>query len=200
MKRLFMTAAAAACLAAGFGTAPATAQVEQFVGEIRILPYDFCPRGWTQAHGQLLAISQNDALYSLYGTTFGGDGRTTFAVPDFRGRTAMGIGSGPGLTQRIQGQKFGQETHRLTLNEMPSHKHLVQGTTAEPNTGSLNGGSWGNFATLGNDSYNQGGPLDQTARDDTISMTGGDQSHPNIQPVSVLQHCVALVGIYPSRD
>ncbi|MEO1038159.1 MAG: tail fiber protein [Pseudomonadota bacterium] len=199
MKRLLMTVAAAASLTAGIGAAPASAQ-EPFLGEVRILPYGFCPRGWTEADGKLLPVSQFDALFSLYGTTFGGDGRTTFGVPDFRGRSPMGIGSGPGLTTRQQGQKPGVETVTLTVAQMPSHNHRVQGTTSAPNTGTLNGNSWGNFATVGNDAYHSGGTLDLTARTDTIGMTGGSQSHPNIQPVLVLRHCLATIGTYPSRN
>jgi microcystin-dependent protein len=197
MKKLFLTAVSAALVTLGAG-AGANAQ-EAILGEMRILPYTFCPQGWALADGSLIAISQNDALFSIYGTTYGGDGITTFALPDMRGRMAMNHGQGPGLTPRVLGQRFGQETVTLTLNEMPRHNHTLRGTSAAPNSRSLQNASWGDFQGTFN-AYTAGGALDQTARGDAVSVTGGSQAHQNIQPVLVLRHCVAMFGVYPPRN
>jgi len=197
MKKFLLTAVSAALMSLGAGAA-ANAQ-EAVLGEMRILPYTFCPQGWALADGSLIAISQNEALFSLYGTTYGGDGRTTFALPDMRGRMAMNHGQGPGLTPRILGQRFGQETVTLMLSEMPQHNHTLRGTSAAPNSRSLQNASWGDFQGTF-DAYTANGPLDQTARADAVSNQGGNQGHYNIQPVLVLRHCVALFGVYPPRS
>lgn len=197
MKKLILTAVSAALVSLGAGPV-ATAQ-EPILGEMRILPYTFCPEGWALADGSLIAISQNEALYSIYGATYGGDGRTTFALPDMRGRMAMNHGQGPGLTPRLLGQKFGQETVTLTVNEMPRHNHVLRGTSAPPNSRTLQNASWGDFQGTF-DAYTANGTLDQTARTDAVSTTGGSQAHQNIQPALALRHCVAVYGIYPPRN
>ncbi|MEO1038157.1 MAG: tail fiber protein [Pseudomonadota bacterium] len=200
MKRLLMAAAAAASLAAGLQAAPASAQQDNFIGEVRIFPYpSFCPRSWTPAHGQLLSIAQNTALFSLYGTTFGGDGRSTFGVPDLRGRAPMGEGRGPGLTARIQGQKFGSEQVTLTVAQMPAHNHYVRASSAGANSASFANAGWGSFGSAFA-AYRSGGTLDQQANSSALSMAGGDQPHFNMQPSLVLRYCVATEGLYPSRS
>lgn len=195
-------------LAAGINATATPAAAQEFwLGQIVMGGWNFCPRTTTGADGQLLAISQYTALFSLYGTMYGGDGRTTFALPDLRGRVAMHAGNGPGLTPRLQGQKFGTETVTLTQSQMPSHNHLM-----------LVNNNGGDKRRPGNDylSYStltEGLPPDQvekmyatapTAGDaldsNSITNTGGNQSHPNIQPVQVVRYCVVLQGIFPSRN
>lgn len=156
---------------------------EPFIGEIRMFGFNFCPRGWTGADGQLLAISSNTALFSLYGTIYGGDGRTTFGLPDLRGRVPMHAGSGPGLSTYAQGQKGGVEGVTLTTAQMPAHNHTyVMLTNGMGNTDGIPqraGGGEQNIAT---------------------SDTGGGQSHENRQPYLVIRYCVALTGTFPSRN
>lgn len=200
MKKLLIgaTSAVAALLCSTLIAAPSQAQ-EPIVGEMRILPYTFCPRGWALADNSLLSISSNTTLFSLYGTTYGGDGVQTFALPDMRGRMAVGVGDGPALTPRIQGQRFGNESITLLVSQLPTHTHQLIGTSSAPNSRGLNNATWGDFGGVF-DAYNQGGTLDQTARADAMTNAGGNQPHYNIQPALVLRHCVATVGIYPSRN
>lgn len=198
MKKDLLRAAVAACLGAGLLAAPALAQ-EPIIGEMRILPYSFCPQGWALADGALIAITQNEALYSLYGTTYGGDGVNTFALPDMRSRMAMGQGAGPGLTPRTQGQQLGAENVTLTQATMPAHSHDLRATADAPNSRGLQNASWGDFGTQFN-AYNSGGPLDTQARTDAVTFAGASQAHNNIQPALALRHCVALFGIFPSPN
>jgi microcystin-dependent protein len=199
MKRIAMLATLAVALAAGAGAnSTATAQ-EPYVGEIRIYPYNFCPRGWSQANGQLIAISSNDVLFSLYGTTFGGDGRTSFGLPDLRGRAPMGIGQGPGLTRRMQGQILGVDTVTLTVDELPAHRHAIRGTSAPGNTGSMNNAGFADATGL-IDTYLASGPLSVSTRSNAIADSGGNLAHENRQPSIALRYCIAMFGIYPSRN
>ena len=122
----FAAMTAPLALAMGITTAPTTASAQDpYLGQLMIVGFNFCPRGWANADGQLLAINSNSALFSLFGTMYGGDGRTSFGLPDLRGRVPMHAGSGPGLTLRREGQKFGQERVTLTIPEMPSHNHQI---------------------------------------------------------------------------
>ena len=146
--------------------------------------------------GQLLSISQYTALFSLLGTTFGGDGRTTFALPDLRGRSPMGQGSGPGLTPRTQGQKLGSETNTITANQMPSHSHSLRGLEEDANSDELSG----NFLAHGVTAYRSASTPDGTANGQSISASGGGQPVNNIQPTLVLRYCIATQGVFPSRN
>ncbi|MEM1269606.1 MAG: tail fiber protein [Bacteroidota bacterium] len=175
---------------------------EPFIGEIRMFAGDFAPRGWAFCDGQLLATSQNDALFSLLGTIYGGDGRTTFGLPDLRGRVPVHAGSGPALTPRPLGQKSGFETVTLTTNEMPVHNHNMNvrnepGTSPDP-SGRILAGS----ARVGRnsrvDTPYAGTPDTNMAND--VSLVGGSQSHTNIQPFLAVHYIIALVGIFPSRN
>lgn len=173
---------------------------EPFVGEIRMFAGNFAPRGWAFCDGQLLAVSQNDALFSLLGTIYGGDGRTTFGLPDLRGRIPIHAGSGPGLSPRRLGQKAGSEKVTLTINELPSHTHPLTATTGaavgrDPVSAQNSNLSPG---VAGGDGYArrfQGVPLSSQA----ITMVGGSQSHANLQPFLCVNFIIALFGIYPSR-
>lgn len=166
---------------------------EPFIGEIRMFAGNFAPRGWALCDGQLMAISQNDALFSLFGTIYGGDGRTTFALPDLRGRAPMHLGSGPGLTPYTIGARGGAESVTLSSNQLPVHTHGVQ-ASAFPAT-SRDGAD----QVLAQGDTNLYGP---TADGDIAGpvAVGGSQSHTNLMPYQCLNFIVALVGIYPSRS
>jgi len=165
---------------------------------IRLFPYNFAPRGFAYCNGQLLPIAQNTALFSLLGTTYGGNGQTTFALPDLRGRVALSSGQGPGLSNYDLGQFGGEETVTLTNVEVPVHNHLVvahnsNGAYARPQgrvPGRLSGGTTG-YAAASNGA---------TMAPATITPTGGGQPHTNVQPYLTLNYCIALEGIFPSRN
>lgn len=195
MKKLILAAAtlAGTCLLPG----AAQAQAVPYVGQIMATGANFCPRGWTEAHGQLLPISQNDALFSLYGTIYGGDGRTTFGIPDLRGRMITDDGQGSGLTEHRIGQKFGADTVTLTVSNLPSHTHGFGVSTSEPNTPQVNNATLATFPSR--PAYATATNLTASLANQTISHTGGNQSINIQQPYIVLKWCVALFGVYPSR-
>ncbi len=170
-----------------------------YLGEIMIVGFGFAPRGWAECDGQLLPIAQNTALFSLLGTTFGGDGRTTFALPDLRGRTAIHEGTGAGLTNRRWGAKGGVETHTLTTSQIPSHTHTGRAYAGQANQrdpgGNVPAKEPANVTALYSD-QTPDTSLDAAA----IANTGGSQSHPNMQPFLTLLHCIATTGIFPSRN
>ena len=173
------------------------ADTEPYIGEIQQYGANFCPRGWAPTNGQLLSIAQNTALFSIIGTIYGGDGRTTFALPDLRGRIILGMGTAPGLSTRRLGQKAGLESVTLNINEIPSHQHDYSFTVKEGRgvktdaTDSLLAES-GIFRDNGNI---------KTLASQITNNTGSTQAHTNIQPYLVTTYRVALVGfIYPSRS
>lgn len=163
-----------------------------FLGELRWISFNFAPKGWTFANGQLLLINQNQALFALFGTTYGGDGRTTFGLPDLRGRAAISFGAG-----FTQGEKGGEYAHTVIVSEMPGHNHVLNvstdnGTTNDP-TGAV-------FANTGGPNL-YGGTSSLTAvSPGTISNVGGSQPHENKQPYLVINCIVALQGIFPSQN
>ncbi|MEO1038161.1 MAG: tail fiber protein [Pseudomonadota bacterium] len=197
MKRLLMTATAAAALVAGL--APSANAQDAYLGEVRIFANTFCPAGWMRTDGQLLSPGSYPALFSLFGDIYGGNGVSTFALPDIRGRSPMHVGTGPGLTTRFQSQMLGLEDVVLIESEMPIHTHTIRASSAAPNTGSLNNAGWGDFGASF-PAFNSGGPLDQTARSDVMSYEGGGYPHENMQPNTVLRFCISLDGIYPPRN
>ena len=178
---------------------PAQAQDEPFIGDIRMVGFNFCPVGWAPAAGQLLPIAQNQALFSLYGTMYGGDGRTTFALPDLRGRTPIAAGQSPGMSNYPQGMKGGAEVVTLTTNEMPSHSHATT-TTATENWVELSSQQGSTQGTR--ERRNGGNPIDEPPPNVSVTLgnTGGSQAHENRTPYMTIQACVALVGIFPSRN
>jgi microcystin-dependent protein len=200
MSRIVKSAGALALAIALTGTAgvrPAAAQDEPFLGQIMMVGYTFCPRGWTEADGQLLPISSNSALFSLYGTTYGGDGRTTFALPDLRGRVPMHTGSGPGLSPRQMGQAGGTETNTLTAGNMPAHSHSLNALSANGTTPAPGGNL---IAGAGREVIYGSGTPDAQMSGNAIGSAGGGQAVNNLQPFQVVRYCVALQGIYPSRN
>jgi microcystin-dependent protein len=164
---------------------------EPFLAEIRIVSFNFAPKGWAMTNGQLMPINQNQALFSLLGTTFGGDGRVNFALPDLRGRVPIHFGSG-----FILGQKGGEQAHTITMAEMPTHSHIVNGSTP---VGTLNNGSGNVFGVSQAPVYN--GPLNLTTLiPSSITNVGGSQAHLNMQPFLTLTTVIALQGIFPSQN
>lgn len=168
---------------------------EPFVGEIRMFAGNFAPRGWAFCDGQLLAVSQNDALFSLLGTIYGGDGRTTFGLPDLRGRIPIHAGTGPGLSPRRLGAKGGAEKVTLTVNQLPSHGHTLQASTAlatqESPADNVTAQPTGAI-------YSNIGPF-VGLNANAMSKVGGSRSHTNEMPFLCIHFIIALVGIYPSR-
>ncbi len=162
---------------------------EPFLSEIRIMSFVFAPKGWALCNGQLLPINQNQALFSLLGTTFGGDGRVNFALPDLRGRTPIHVGSSHTL-----GERGGEQAHTLSIAELPEHLHLVQGSA---DTGSQQDAVSNVLATTPGRIYTDAVSL-VALRADTVTNVGGSQAHLNMQPFLTLSCCIALQGIFPS--
>ncbi|MBA3805830.1 MAG: phage tail protein [Acidobacteria bacterium] len=168
---------------------------EPFLGEIRIMSFNFAPKGWAMCNGQFLPINQNQALFSLLGTMYGGNGQTNFALPDLRGNVPIHVGSG-----HTQGQKAGEQAHTLTLSEMPLHTHVLNAST--------------NTAAVSDPATNQGGLVYGKApqalyanasslvvmNSTAVTNVGGSQAHLNMQPFLTLTFCIALQGIFPSRN
>lgn len=162
--------------------------MDPFLGELKLMAFTFPPKGWAQCNGQFLPINQNQALFSLLGTMYGGNGQTTFALPDLRGRAPIHAGAG-----YVQGQALGQEFHTLTLQELPAHTHQVAarsgaGDQAAPGTlaGVANG--YADLADL------------TSLHPGTVGTAGGSQAHENRPPSAVLEWCIAIIGIFPSRN
>ena len=169
-----------------------------FVGEIRMFGGNFAPTGWALCDGQLLAVSGNDTLFSLFGTFYGGDGRTTFGLPDLRGRIPIHMGQGPGLTNRDLGQKSGTETVTLTQGNAPSHTHPLTGTTTTADTGDPENAL---PALAGQATYSASGtPVEMSPQAITNTSVTGGQSHTNLQPFQCVNFIVSLFGIFPSRQ
>ncbi|MFN2623000.1 MAG: phage tail protein [Chthoniobacterales bacterium] len=162
---------------------------EPFLSEIRIMSFDFAPKGWALCNGQLLPINQNQALFSLLGTTFGGDGRVNFALPDLRSRTPIHVGSGHTL-----GERGGEQAHTLSIAEIPTHVHVLNGSS---NTGTAIIPTGQTLSVTPNQIYTQ--PANLTSLSPaSVGNTGGSQAHLNMQPFLTLSFCIALQGIFPS--
>ncbi|MFL6843448.1 MAG: phage tail protein [Allosphingosinicella sp.] len=161
-----------------------------FMGELRLVSFNLAPQGWAFANGQLLPINQNQALFALLGTTYGGNGQTNFALPDLRGRVPIHRGS-----TFTQGQKVGEEAHTLTLQEMPTHIHFQQAVT---DNGDIDLASGANLASF-NNGY-RGFSNAQALAPSAVSNVGGSQAHNNMQPYTVLNVIIALQGIFPSHN
>jgi microcystin-dependent protein len=171
--------------------------MEPFVGEIKMFAGNFAPRGYALCDGQLLQVSQNDALFSLLGTIYGGDGRTTFGLPDLRGRLPVHAGSGPGLTPRNLGSSFGAENVTMTVPQMHAHEHDIVATT---DFASDNDPAGNLPATAAGENLYDATSETVVALDGaTISATGSGHSMQNIMPFQCVNFIIALVGIYPSR-
>ena len=171
---------------------------DQFVAEIRIFPFNFAPTGWAFCDGQLMPISQNTALFSLLGTSYGGDGKSTFGLPNLQGSAPVHQGQGPGLSPYFIGQSGGEEAVTLLQTEIPSHNHQASGVSGSGPTSPANN-TWGTGAGRtppptyvdGNPNVNMGNAL---------SVAGGSQPHNNMQPYLTLNFCIALQGVFPPRS
>ncbi|WP_299493328.1 tail fiber protein [Acaryochloris sp. IP29b_bin.137] len=171
---------------------------EPYIGEIRMFGGNFAPVNWAFCDGSLLAVNQYDALFSLLGTIYGGDGRTTFGLPDLRGRIPLHYGSGVGLTTRNLGSKGGAESVTLTTAQLPSHNHgNLQGTTSTSVGTTPSGRVPGTNTSL--TPYATSGP-DQVLNSGSVSLVGGSSSHSNLMPTLAINFIIALSGIYPSRN
>lgn len=169
----------------------------QFIGEIRLVGFNFAPQGWAKCDGQLLSINQNQALFSLLGTQYGGDGETTFGIPDLRARVPMHAGNGPGIGNHPIGQKGGSENTTLSLAHLPPHNHpvTIAASSSEGNT-ALPGGN--NLAKSGTGGYTTE-PTDSALAGASTSNAGSGQGHSNMQPYQAVNFIIALTGIFPSR-
>jgi microcystin-dependent protein len=169
---------------------------DPFVAEIRIFPFNFAPRGWAFCDGQLLPLSQNTALFSLLGTTYGGNGMSTFALPNLQGRAPMHPGQGPGLSLHDLGEEGGSQTVSLLESEIPSHSHALQGVVSlsaarTPAANAL-------ARSRGGNAYTTATGLVAMAPE-AVAPAGGDQPHNNMQPYLCLYFCIALQGVFPPR-
>ncbi len=201
MKRAILLALASAAGALSLGT-QALAQ-DQFLGQLMPVGFNFCPRYWTDANGQLLSIAQNTALFSLLGTTYGGNGIQTFALPDLRGRVASGQGNGNGLPPATQGEVLGTPTTTLLTANLPMHSHSLMASTLAPATASPTNALLGTYPTGTNvfAATPPGSPQPSTPLyGQSIGMTGGNLPFDQHQPSLVIRYCVALQGIFPSRS
>ncbi len=181
--------------------------MEPMIGEVRMFGGNFAPRAWALCEGQLLAINSNQALFSILGTTYGGDGRTTFALPDLRGRVAIAPGNGPGLSDKRLGEKGGIENVTLNTTQIPAHGHnLITGSiqvgnegkgsaSSETASGNFIGNVPGGFRSTGG-----GGNLANGSIQGNSANTGGNLSHNNMQPYLAVNYIIALQGIFPSRN
>ena len=174
---------------------------EPFLAQVNIVGFNFAPRGWATCDGQILPINQNQSLYSLLGTTYGGDGRTTFGLPDLRGRTPIHEGNGQGLSNRQLGSKSGEENHVLLTSEIPSHSH---GMIASNNTANQPGPG-GNLlaaspAAVGARYSGTTTNLNQNLAATAVANGGANQGHDNMQPFLTLNYLIALQGLFPSRN
>jgi microcystin-dependent protein len=178
--------------------------MEPFLGQIQAFGFNFAPRGWASCDGQLMPISQYQALYSLLGTIYGGDGRTSFGLPDLRGRFAIGHGNGPGLSPATLGAKGGANQVTLTVNNLPAHNHMVNGgisvgvSDEDANASEGNGKNLGG-AQIYTDQASNGNIAGVSSPTET-TLTGGGQPLSVVNPYQVVNVCIALQGLFPSRN
>jgi microcystin-dependent protein len=176
---------------------------DPFVAEIRILPFNFAPRGWAFCNGQLISISQNTALFSLLGTTFGGDGRSNFALPNLQGGAPMHPNQGPGLSQHYLGETGGSNSVTLLTTEMPMHSHninCIDGARVGGQTGQPGNAILTKSGGVPTNAYTGGAMQNQTMAANMVAAVGGNQPHNNMMPYLTLNFCIAMQGVYPARS
>ena len=172
--------------------------MDPFVAEIRIFPFNFPPRGWAFCIGQVMPISQNTALFALLGTTYGGDGKSTFGLPDLKDRAPMHPGQ-QGLSDHVLGEKAGSETVTLLQSEIPAHSHALR-ASIEPGDNRLPAPALALATSTGAFAYVGGSPATVAMAPQALAPAGGSQPHNNMQPYLTLNYCIALVGIFPSQN
>ncbi|HEY5223917.1 MAG TPA: tail fiber protein [Microbacteriaceae bacterium] len=170
---------------------------QPFIGEIRIFAGNFAPVGWSFCDGSVLPISEYDVLFALIGTTYGGDGQTTFALPDLRGRFAVHTGSGGGRPTTVIGQSSGSETVTVALSQLPSHTHVPQATSTPATTATAAGGSW---AVWPDSPYAAAATPSVAMNASAVAPTGGGQPHENMPPFTTVSFIISLFGIFPSQN
>jgi microcystin-dependent protein len=172
---------------------------EPFVGQIQIFGFNFAPQGWALCAGQILPISQNTALFSILGTTYGGDGKSNFALPNLQGRVPIQQGQGSGLTLRSLGEIGGEEFVTLSANQMPGHTHAANCNNAVGTAYDPAGQVWSQDAG-GNQEYGTGAVVGKHMSSNAVLQAGGGQPHNNLQPYLVLNYCIAMQGVFPPRS
>jgi microcystin-dependent protein len=170
---------------------------EAFLGEVRIFSFIFAPKGWAQCNGQIMSIQQNQALFALLGTMYGGNGVNTFSLPDLRGAVTLGFGNNPQVGNFVQGQVGGEFNHTLTINEMPGHNHMV---TASNAAGSQSSPQSNLSAQDPGGTTMYGSSPNTNLAPGAVAIAGGSQPHQNMMPCNTLNFCMALTGIFPSRN
>lgn len=173
--------------------------MDPFVAEIRIFPFNFAPKGWAFCDGQILPLSQNTALFSLLGTTYGGDGKSNFALPNMQGNAPMHPGQGPGLSLHDLGETGGSDTVSLIESEIPSHTHQFRGDNQDPGDTSAPSPQTVFAQSTNAFSYVVPSPPLVAMSGNVLAPAGGDQPHNNLQPYLTLNFCIALQGVYPPR-
>ncbi len=204
MKIIKQTVLSAAIFTAVIGFSdPVQAGVDPYIAEIFLVGFNYCPRGSAALNGQLLSINDNQSLFSLVGTIYGGDGRTSFGLPDLRGRVPIHTGTGPGLSPRPQGSRGGSERNTMTVGEMPSHTHRTALQTKAGTSANTTSPRFNSFADADVNMYVDGTmPQGKFIHSDTVVMenAGASQQQNNMQPYQTLNYCIAMVGTFPSRN
>ena len=195
MKRNFITSVFLLVILFSLFAGSSYGQQEGFIGEVKMFAGNFAPRGWAFCEGQLLPISEYQSLYAIIGTTYGGDGRTTFALPDLRGRVAIHPGTGPGLSTKRLGQQGGAETVTLNTGQLPNHSHQLKTTTDQANSKNPTNAT---LATSKTEIYSNN--TASINMQDIIGKTGGNQPHENMPPYTSINFIICLQGIFPSRN
>ncbi len=173
---------------------------DAFVAEIRVFPFNFAPKGWATCNGQILPISQNTALFSLLGTTYGGDGRTNFALPNLQGASPLQPGQGPGLSLRDLGETGGSPTVTLLQTEMPAHNHIARANNGDGSLPSPGGTAWSGPGADRDLFWYNDGPPNTTLNPAALSVAGSGLPHNNLMPYLTLNFCIAMQGIFPQRS
>lgn len=174
---------------------------DSFIGEIRVFGFNFAPRNWAFCNGQLLAITQNTALFSILGTSYGGDGRTTFALPNFQGRSGLQFGSGPGLSSYVLGEESGTPTTTLLSSQIPAHRHAIATREGQTATQNLHAPTSAAFLGISTPAALYAAATPQMAMDvRAIGTEGNSQAHNNMQPYLALNFCISLYGQYPPHQ
>ncbi|MFN0314574.1 MAG: phage tail protein [Burkholderiales bacterium] len=172
---------------------------DPYIGQIQAFGFNFAPRGWAQCNGQLLSIAQNQALFALLGTMYGGNGQTTFGLPDLRGRSPIHLGQGPGLSNYVQGEVGGVEVVTLSPQQMPAHTHAARALAGNGNSKVAQNNVWAKDAGVSSATYSSAVP-DANMSAQAIANAGGSQPHENRPPYLAVNWCIALEGIFPSRN